>query len=47
VFSGDAREALLAAGAARVVTTNTIPQDSGLIDVNAALAAAAADHLEN
>lgn len=45
VFAGDAREALIGAGAARVVTTNTIPQASGEIDVNAALASAIAAHL--
>ncbi len=42
VFAGDAYEALLTAGAARVVTTNTIPQATGVIDVSAAIAAAAA-----
>jgi ribose-phosphate pyrophosphokinase len=42
VLAGDACEALLAAGAARVVTTNTIPQATGVIDVSAAIAAAAA-----
>lgn len=34
VFSGDAGDALLAAGAARVVTTNTIPHGTGTIDVS-------------
>ena len=45
VFAGNARDALLAAGAARVITTNTIPQAAGEIDVNSALASAAAARL--
>ena len=45
VFAGDAREALLASGVARVVTTNSIPQTFGTIDVSAAVAAAVADRL--
>jgi ribose-phosphate pyrophosphokinase len=40
VFSGDAHTALLAAGAARVVTTNTITHPSNAIDVYDTLAAA-------
>ncbi|MFZ9561595.1 MAG: ribose-phosphate pyrophosphokinase [Burkholderiales bacterium] len=45
VFAGDAHEALLAAGAARVVTTNTIPQKTAAIDINAVVAAAVAMQL--
>lgn len=41
VFADDARAALLQAGAARVVTTNTIPNPDAAIDISAALAAAA------
>jgi ribose-phosphate pyrophosphokinase len=33
VFAPGARDALLAAGAARVVTTNTIPDQTNAIDV--------------
>jgi len=40
VFSGDAHEALLAAGAARVVTTDTIPHPSNGISVQQAMAQA-------
>lgn len=43
VFAGDAHEALLAAGAARVVTTNTIPHASNGISVQQALAQAVAN----
>lgn len=45
VFSGDAHQALLAAGVAMVVTTNTIAHQSALIDVGPAVAAAAATHI--
>ncbi len=45
VFAEGAHDALLAAGAARVVTTNSIPHVSNAIDVTALLAAAAADLL--
>ena len=41
VFAGDAHEALFAAGAAQVITTNTVPHTSNDIDVDPALAAAA------
>jgi ribose-phosphate pyrophosphokinase len=40
IFAGDAYGELLAAGAARVVTTNTVPHESNAIDVTAAVAAA-------
>ena len=40
VFAGDAHRALQVAGAARVVTTNTIAHESNEIDVSGALAAA-------
>jgi len=40
VFAGDAHQALLAAGAARVVTTNTIPHASNCISMYRALASA-------
>jgi ribose-phosphate pyrophosphokinase len=46
VFSGDAHEALLAAGAARVITTDTIPHVSNGIHVHQAMATALAG-LEN
>lgn len=42
VFSGDARETLLAAGAALVMTTNTIPHPSNGISVDQAIADAVA-----
>lgn len=42
VFAEGAHDALLGAGAARVVTTNTIPHISNAIDVTGVLAAAAA-----
>lgn len=42
VFAGDAHDALLAAGAARIVTTNAIPHSAGIIDVIPELAAAVA-----
>jgi len=45
VFAGDAHEALLAAGAARVVTTNTIPGATATIDIFPAMALAAAAQL--
>ena len=45
VFAGDAHEALLAAGAARVITTNTIPGPTAVIDVFPAMALAAAAQL--
>lgn len=38
IFAGDAHDALLSAGAARVVTTNTVPHPSNAIDVNARVA---------
>ena len=44
-FADDAYERLLAAGAARVVTTNTIPHPSNAIDLTEPLAAAAAGEL--
>jgi len=40
VFAGDAHDALRAAGATRVVTTNTIPHVSNGIDINIAVATA-------
>lgn len=42
VFAGDAHEALLAAGAARVVTTDTIPHASNGISVHQAIASVVA-----
>ncbi len=42
VFAGEAHDALLAAGAARIVTTNAIPHAAGVIDVIPSLAAAVA-----
>jgi ribose-phosphate pyrophosphokinase len=45
VFSEGGHDALLAAGAARAVTTNTIPHASNAIDVTALLGAAVADLL--
>ncbi len=42
VFSGDAHDALLAAGASRVVTTDTIPHSSNGISVQQAMAKAVA-----
>jgi ribose-phosphate pyrophosphokinase len=45
VFAGDAYPRLLAAGARRVVTCNTIPHPSNEIDVHDLLAQAAARHL--
>jgi ribose-phosphate pyrophosphokinase len=40
IFAEDAREALQAAGAARIVTTNTIPNETGIIDVTPEVARA-------
>jgi ribose-phosphate pyrophosphokinase len=40
IFAGDAFGDLMAAGASRVVTCNTIPHESNAIDVTDALAAA-------
>jgi ribose-phosphate pyrophosphokinase len=42
VFAGSAYEDILAAGAARVISTDTIPHSSNAIHLDAALAAAAA-----
>lgn len=42
LFAGTAHADLLAAGAARVVTTNTVPHPSNALDVHAALAGAVA-----
>jgi ribose-phosphate pyrophosphokinase len=42
VFSGDAQQALLAAGATRVITTNTIPHPTNSICVHSAVATAVA-----
>ena len=42
IFAGDAYEALLAAGAARIVTTNSIPHASNAIDLAPLLAQALA-----
>jgi ribose-phosphate pyrophosphokinase len=38
VFAGDAHAELLAAGAGRIVTANTIPHPSNAIDVTPAIA---------
>ncbi len=38
IFSGDAHAELLSAGAARIVTTNTIPNSSNAIDLTPAIA---------
>lgn len=40
IFAEDAREALRAAGAARIITTNSIPNGTGIIDVTPELARA-------
>jgi len=45
VFAGDAHAELLAAGAAQIVTTNTIPHASNGIDINDAIANAVAAFL--
>lgn len=42
IFAGDAHAALAAAGAGRVVTTNTVAHDSNAIDITGPLAAAVA-----
>jgi ribose-phosphate pyrophosphokinase len=47
VFAGDAYDELLAAGAARVVTTNTIPHRSNAIDTTDAIAGAVTAFLSN
>lgn len=47
VFSGDAHDALRAAGAAQIITTNTITHPSNGIDVNNAIADAIHDFLSN
>jgi ribose-phosphate pyrophosphokinase len=46
VFAGDAHHALLAAGAARVITTDTIPHPSNGISVQQAIADAVASRLD-
>lgn len=43
IFAGDAHAELLAAGAARIVTTNTIPNSSNAIDLTPAIAEALRD----
>lgn len=45
VFSGDAYSALRAAGATTIVTTNTIPHPSNVIDIAPAVADALADYV--
>jgi ribose-phosphate pyrophosphokinase len=45
VLAGGAHAALLAAGAARIVTTNAIPHEAGIIDIVPDLAGAVARHI--
>ena len=45
VFAGDAREALEAAGAARIATCNTIAHPTNAIDLNGLIAGAVQDHI--
>ncbi len=47
IFAEDAREALRAAGAARIITTNTIPNGTGIIDVTPELVRAMSGLLLN
>lgn len=45
IFAGDAREALEAAGVARIATCNTIAHPTNAIDLNGLIAAAVQDYV--